>query len=171
MKGDTGFQPVSSETGRMPVSPSGQGGTGFQPVSSETGRMPVLPSGQGGTGFQPVLSPYRTKSAFKGAVSAWARRIRVKPEQVRIQRMLRKWASCSTNGRVSFNARLLRQPRAFQDYVIVHELLHLRVPNHGKLFKSLLSVYLPTVASPGGRMVTVHGVLFLTGPPTACGPV
>jgi predicted metal-dependent hydrolase len=31
----------------------------------------------------------------------------------------------------------------FQDYVIVHELLHLRVPNHGKLFKSLLTAYLP----------------------------
>jgi len=31
----------------------------------------------------------------------------------------------------------------FQDYVIVHELLHLQVPNHGKLFKSLMNAYLP----------------------------
>lgn len=35
------------------------------------------------------------------------------------------------------------QPNAFQDHVIVHELLHLRVPNHGKLFESLLTAYLP----------------------------
>ncbi len=109
-----------------------KGETGILPVSSETGWKPVSPS-----------SPYRTRSEFKRAVDAWAARVKVSPEQVRIQRMTRKWASCSTNGRVSFSAKLLRQPRAFQDYVIVHELLHLRVPNHGKLFKSLLSVYLP----------------------------
>ena len=65
-QGDTGFQPVSSETGKMPVShSSNQGGTGFLPVreradageDKETGRMPVSPSSnQGGTGFQPVSS-------------------------------------------------------------------------------------------------------------------
>jgi predicted metal-dependent hydrolase len=34
-------------------------------------------------------------------------------------------------------------PPAFREYVIVHELLHLKVPNHGKLFKSLLRAYIP----------------------------
>lgn len=89
------------------------------------------------------VAPYRTRSDFKRAVDAWAARVKVSPEQVRIQRMTRKWASCSTSGRVSFSDKLLRQHRSFQDYVIVHELLHLRIPNHGKLFKSLLSAYLP----------------------------
>jgi len=32
---------------------------------------------------------------------------------------------------------------AFREYVIVHELLHLKVPNHGKLFKTLLRAYIP----------------------------
>ena len=36
-----------------------------------------------------------------------------------------------------------QQPLSFQDYVIVHELLHLRIRNHGKLFKTLLAAYLP----------------------------
>ena len=57
--------------------------------------------------------------------------------------MSRKWASCSSHRCVCFAEMLLEQPFAFQEYVIVHELLHLRVPNHGKLFKSLLSAYLP----------------------------
>jgi predicted metal-dependent hydrolase len=43
---------------------------------------------------------------------------------------------------VNFNSELLRKDRKFQDYVIVHELLHLRVPNHGKLFKSLMRAHL-----------------------------
>lgn len=81
--------------------------------------------------------------AFKEKVSCWAEKIRVKPGQVRVQKMSRKWASCSAQRWVSFSEDLLRESEKFQDYVIVHELLHLKVPNHGKLFKSLLSVHLP----------------------------
>ncbi|MBI3985427.1 MAG: M48 family metallopeptidase [Lentisphaerae bacterium] len=46
------------------------------------------------------------------------------------------------HGRISFSADVLAQPRRFREFVIVHELLHLKVPNHGKLFKSLLKAYL-----------------------------
>jgi predicted metal-dependent hydrolase len=81
---------------------------------------------------------------FKERVDTWATRINVKPTQIRVQRMTRKWASCSTTGWVTFANDLVKEPQAFQDYVIVHELLHLRLPNHGKLFKSLLAAYVPT---------------------------
>jgi len=56
--------------------------------------------------------------------------------------MSRKWGSCSANGRVTFNTELLSKPAASRRRVIVEELLHLKIPNHGKLFKSLLRVYL-----------------------------
>jgi predicted metal-dependent hydrolase len=82
-------------------------------------------------------------AAFKAQVTQWAERIRVQPRQLRFQKMRRKWASCSTRGTVSFNTEVLAQPAAFRDYVIVHELLHLKVPNHGKLFKTLLRAYIP----------------------------
>lgn len=65
------------------------------------------------------------------------------PKVVQLRRMKSKWASCSTAGRVSFSTDLLRKPRKFRDFVIVHELLHLQVPNHGKLFHSLLKAYVP----------------------------
>ncbi|HZM06550.1 MAG TPA: M48 family metallopeptidase [Candidatus Saccharimonadales bacterium] len=80
---------------------------------------------------------------FKAQVAHWAIRIRAKPRQIRIQQMRRKWASCSTSGTVSFSTEVLAQPAAFREYVIVHELLHLKVPNHGKLFKTLLRAYIP----------------------------
>jgi len=83
------------------------------------------------------------KEQFKSEVARWAVIIKVKPAQIRIQKMKKKWASCSSKGRVCFSADLLQEPRMFQDYVIVHELLHLQVPNHGKLFKSLMNAYLP----------------------------
>src|SRR5215469_3500218 len=80
---------------------------------------------------------------LKVAVGFWAAKIKARPRQIRIQRMARKWASCSSNGRVTFNSDLFRQPYRFQEFVIVHELLHLKIPNHGKLFRSLLKAYLP----------------------------
>ncbi|RJP24479.1 MAG: M48 family peptidase [Candidatus Abyssobacteria bacterium SURF_5] len=80
---------------------------------------------------------------FKEKVVSWAKRIKVQPEQVRLQKMTRKWASHSTSGRMTFSTDLLNESDRFQDYVIVHELLHMRIPNHGRLFKSVLSAYVP----------------------------
>ncbi|MBU1183472.1 MAG: M48 family metallopeptidase [Planctomycetota bacterium] len=83
------------------------------------------------------------KEQFKSEIARWAAVMKVKPIQICVQRMTKKWASCSSKGRVCFSADLLQESETFQKYVIVHELLHLQVPNHGKLFKSLMSAYLP----------------------------
>lgn len=76
-------------------------------------------------------------------VDYWAKRIRVAPRTLQVRPMTRKWASCSSSGLVSFSSELLDQEKEFRDYVIVHELLHLKIPNHGKLFKGLLSAIIP----------------------------
>ena len=73
----------------------------------------------------------------------WAQRLKIRPKVIRVQRMTRKWGSCSERGTVSLAADLARQPAAFQDFVVVHELLHLRVPNHGQLFKALMTAHVP----------------------------
>lgn len=82
------------------------------------------------------------KAKFKQRVRDWSEKIGVEVVWLGIRPMRRKWASCSTNGHLNFNSELLHKDRKFQDFVIVHELLHLRVPNHGKLFKSLMRVHL-----------------------------
>lgn len=79
---------------------------------------------------------------FRAEVEAWAQRIGVTPREVRVRPMKRKWASCSSQGRLTFDTALLRQPADFRREVIVHELLHLKVPNHGRLFRALLKSYL-----------------------------
>jgi predicted metal-dependent hydrolase len=50
--------------------------------------------------------------------------------------------SYSTSGRVTFDADLLGQAATSRRTVIVHELLHLKVPNHGTLFQALLKALL-----------------------------
>jgi predicted metal-dependent hydrolase len=59
-----------------------------------------------------------------------------------VRPMKHKWASCSTNGYLNFNRELLDLEKELGDYVIVHELLHFFVPNHGKLWKSLMRAHL-----------------------------
>lgn len=79
---------------------------------------------------------------FRAEVRAWAKRLGVEPKEIRLRPMKRKWGSCSTAGRLTFNVELLRQPAEVRRRVIVEELLHLKVPNHGKLFHALLRAYL-----------------------------
>lgn len=79
---------------------------------------------------------------FKAEVREWAERIGVEANEIHVRDMTRKWASCSSRGRLTFDADLLRESVEFRSEVIVHELVHLKVPNHGKLFRSLVRSYL-----------------------------
>ena len=65
-------------------------------------------------------------------VEHWAERLHVPAPRVRVRDMTRKWGSCSTAGTITLATDLGNQDVGFQDFVIAHELLHLRVPNHGE---------------------------------------
>ena len=79
---------------------------------------------------------------FKEEVMELAGRMGVNPEEIHIRKMKNKWASCSQKGRLTFDTSLLKQSDDFRLHVIIHELLHFKYPNHGKMFKKLLDVYL-----------------------------
>jgi predicted metal-dependent hydrolase len=79
---------------------------------------------------------------FKAEVRKWAERIGVEANEIYVRDMTRTWASCSSRGRLTFDIDLLREPAEFRSEVIVHELVHLKVPNHGKLFRNLVRSYL-----------------------------
>lgn len=79
---------------------------------------------------------------LKQEVSQWSTKIGVKPLQIHVRDMKRKWASCSSRGRLTFNKSIMGESKLFLKEVIVHELLHLKYPNHGKMFKALLRSYL-----------------------------
>ncbi len=82
------------------------------------------------------------REKFRARILEWAAKLEVKATAIYIRPMSRKWASCSTAGTLSFNDELLGIPSELGDYVIVHELLHFSVPNHGKLWKSLMRAHL-----------------------------
>ncbi len=85
---------------------------------------------------------WNDREEFRSRVHEWARKLDADAHAIYIRPMSRKWASCSTAGTLSFNDELVSMDRELGDYVIVHELLHFSVPNHGKLWKSLMRAHL-----------------------------
>lgn len=63
--------------------------------------------------------------------------------RVAIRNQASRWGSCSRSGGLNFNFRLLELPAGLRDYVIVHELCHLRELNHSVAFWSLVSQAIP----------------------------
>ena len=82
---------------------------------------------------------------------AWAVKLRVNPQVIRVQEMRRKWGSGPAAGTITFAAELVKQ-EAFQASVIVHALLHLRFPNHGREFKASLAAYVRTWREMASRI-------------------
>ena len=88
-------------------------------------------------------APWRDGGDLRWAVRYWAARLNVGGPQVHVRRMTTKWAPISTRGRLTLNSDLLDLPRGLGEYVVVHELVHLLVPNHGLVFKLFLDAYMP----------------------------
>jgi len=95
------------------------------------------------------------RQAFKARVHQWAERLDVRVVWLGIRPMRTKWASCSTNGHLNFNADLLALDPKLWDYVIVHELLHFFVPNHGRLWKILMRAHLGDYEAAEARLKEV----------------
>jgi predicted metal-dependent hydrolase len=64
--------------------------------------------------------------------------LRVKPKRIQIRDQRSRWGSCSTTGTLSFNWRLVLAPFEVLDYVVVHELCHMRQANHSSRFWKLV---------------------------------
>lgn len=85
-----------------------------------------------------------------------AKRLDLRYSSVAIRDQRTRWGSCSPKGNLSFSWRLVLAPREVLEYVVAHELCHLRIPGHGKPFWRLLEA-----ARPGwqeqARWLREHG--------------
>ncbi len=95
---------------------------------------------------------------FHQMLDGWVEKLEVTPQRVQIKKMKTKWASCSLEKNLTFNSNLTNMPKEFVSYVICHELLHFKVPKHNKLFKSLLTAYMPDWKERVSR--TINCILF-----------
>lgn len=71
---------------------------------------------------------------------------------IRLSSMKQQWGSCSPSGSINLNPSLIRAPRECIDYVLLHELCHIREHNHSKAFYSLLDRTYPDWKQVKGRL-------------------
>jgi len=77
------------------------------------------------------------------AIQTLSLQIGVVPKKVLVKNQKRRWGSCSSRGTINLNYRVLLLPQCLRDYVIIHELCHLREMNHSSRYWRLVESHCP----------------------------
>ena len=85
----------------------------------------------------------RARAVLPPKIAFWSQRMGVTPTGLKITTARKRWGSCSVKNSLCFSCFLMDRPEAAIDLVVVHELCHIRVKNHGPAFYALLERYLP----------------------------
>lgn len=85
----------------------------------------------------------QAKTYLPGRLAELAAQYGFSYNQVRIKHNVSNWGSCSVKKNINLNLNLMRLPAELQDYVMLHELCHLKYMNHGKEFHALLESVCP----------------------------
>jgi predicted metal-dependent hydrolase len=128
-------------------------------------------------GVLQVVSLALTDTAPRSLVDAWYRReakrclparlapyaqiLGVAPKRISIRAQRTRWGSCSSNGTICLNWRLLLLPADLCDYVLLHELCHLRHLDHSAKFWSLVESVFPDYTEREDRLESIQGNLAL----------
>ncbi len=75
-------------------------------------------------------------------INHYTKKMGLTPSEIRYKRMRRRWGSCSSTGVVTFNTLMMQLSYEHIDYIIVHELAHLKHMNHSKEFHDLVRTIL-----------------------------
>lgn len=98
----------------------------------------------------------RAKQVLPARVAAFLERPAARglaPKSISLRRMRMRWGSCSSNGRILLNTELIHLPTTLIDFVIAHELVHLRVRGHGAAFERRLASLVPDWQAWSTRLV------------------
>ena len=104
---------------------------------------------------------YRREAAahLAARIEHYAPQLGVRPSRVTIRGQRSRWGSCSGRGTVSLNWRLMMAPSALADYVVVHELCHLRHMNHSPQFWAMVGGVVPDHRQRRRRLDELRGRL------------
>ncbi len=88
---------------------------------------------------------YKTEAQkhIPSRVALWAEEMSLSPKELRFRKTKRQWGSCSGKNVLSFNTMMLKLPEDVIQYIIVHELAHIKHKHHQKAFWQLVEVHLP----------------------------
>jgi predicted metal-dependent hydrolase len=106
----------------------------------------VLAEAPSSTLLQNILQEYYRSHAsdhIMPRVEYWSEAMDLKPAKVSFRKAYTRWGSCSSVNNISLNIYLVMLPDELMDYVLVHELAHIKHKNHSKQFWNLVEQYIP----------------------------
>ncbi len=104
-----------------------------------------LPSDQAAKARDLFIRWYKTRAweMITEKVLSFSKRLGVTPQGIRLMTARTQWGSCSPDNRLSFNWKLVMAREACVDYVVAHELLHIKEKNHSRRFWGALESVMP----------------------------
>lgn len=119
-------------------------------------RLPEeIPSTEHKAAIQKVIEQWyrkRAASRLPERVSRYAEMLGVSPPPVLIRDQQKRWGSCSRDGELRFNWRIIMAPMSLVDYVVAHEFCHLKERNHSPAFWKWLRLVMPDYEERKGRL-------------------
>ena len=85
----------------------------------------------------------RLEIIVKNSIEKYSKLLKVEPKQVKIKDIKYAWGSCSSKKNITINAKLANKDSKAIEYVVLHELCHLKQMNHSKKFWDLVEKYMP----------------------------
>lgn len=86
-----------------------------------------------------IFYKLKAKEKISPRVEKWSEKTGLTYNQLRYQKMEKRWGSCSNKNNILINTEAIKLPYSLIDYLIVHELCHTKVKNHSKAFYAELS--------------------------------
>ena len=99
----------------------------------------------------------RAKQYIPTRVEYWADIIGVKYSSITIRTQRTRWGSCSSKGNLNFNCLLMLTDTEIIDYVVIHELCHIKEMNHSKRFWALVASVMPDYKAVQSRLKSTEG--------------
>lgn len=109
----------------------------------EEKKIQIVPELKESSRMHYLLHKIEARNLVKNKLEKWNEELGYEYKDVRIKQLKSRWGSCSSSKDLSFNYKILFLPEIMQDYIVVHELCHLKEMNHSKKFWSLVGSLLP----------------------------
>ncbi len=106
----------------------------------------VSSAAEGGAALREAIVPWlkgEALSLFRRRVEHYVAVLEIAVPRIRLSDARSRWGSCNGRGELRFNWRLVQAPLRLVDYVVVHELAHIKILNHSPVFWALVESILP----------------------------
>ena len=102
-----------------------------------------------------VFTRNKAIEKIKPRVKKWCDITNLKPADLKLRKLNKRWGSCTSNNEIIINFDAVKLPFILIDYVVVHELSHIKIKDHSKNFWDLVGKFMPDYKELDSRITGI----------------